>query len=85
MLVQLGAALSDSYALIKIMTHQVPSLPIDVVVNRTWNAEEGPAAFERLALAADHFLRRSIGFPSADARSSGMDAARDLRLRQRRR
>lgn len=56
------AALSDAYALIKIVNMQVPSLPLDVLVNRVVHPAEGRAAFERLALAARRFLRRELTF-----------------------
>jgi flagellar biosynthesis protein FlhG len=59
------AALSDSYALIKIVTQQVPSLAIDVLANRVANPAEGVAVFERLALAADRFLRRGLSYLGA--------------------
>jgi flagellar biosynthesis protein FlhG len=55
-------ALSDAYALIKIVSLQIPALPISVLVNRTRSEEEGPAAFERLSLAASRFLGRELGY-----------------------
>lgn len=55
-------ALSDAYALIKIVTLQIPSLPVSVLVNRTRGADEGPAAFERLGLAASRFLGRELDY-----------------------
>lgn len=54
------ASLSDAYALIKIAHLQMPSLPVDVVVNRVDRAEELNAAFGRLALAAERFLDREL-------------------------
>jgi len=59
------AALSDAYALIKIVNLQVPSLPVDVLVNRVLDAEEGPAAFDRLRLAASRFLGRELRYLGA--------------------
>jgi len=59
------AALGDSYALIKIATHQVPSLAVNVLVNRVSSEEEGRAAFECLELAAQRFLRREIAYLGA--------------------
>ncbi len=59
------AALSDAYALVKIVNLQAPSLPVDVVVNRVLDAEEAPASFERLSLAAARFLGRELGFLGA--------------------
>jgi flagellar biosynthesis protein FlhG len=55
-------ALSDAYALIKIVSLQIPALPVSVLVNRTRSGEEGPAAFERLSLAASRFLGRELDY-----------------------
>ena len=55
-------ALSDAYALIKIVSLQIPTLPVSVLVNRTLSGEEGLAAFERLSLAASRFLGRELGY-----------------------
>jgi flagellar biosynthesis protein FlhG len=55
-------ALSDAYALIKIVSLQIPALPVSVLVNRTQSVEEGLAAFERLSLAAARFLGRELGY-----------------------
>ena len=54
------AALANSYALIKVVGHQLPQLPVDVVVNRVSETGEGEAAFERLATASQKFLRRTL-------------------------
>jgi flagellar biosynthesis protein FlhG len=59
------ASLSDAYALIKILTLQLPSVPIEVLVNRAGDAGEAAAAFERLDLAAGRFLRRRLAFAGA--------------------
>jgi flagellar biosynthesis protein FlhG len=59
------AALSDAYAVIKMVSRQVPTLPVHVVVNRVADAGEADAAFERLRLAADRFLQRPISFLGA--------------------
>lgn len=56
------AALADAYALIKILHLQVPSLPIEVMVNRVMADEEGQAVYDRLQLAAERFLRRELGY-----------------------
>jgi flagellar biosynthesis protein FlhG len=56
------AALTDAYALIKIVHLQVPSLPVDVIVNRALDAAEARAAHERLDLAARRFLHRGLGW-----------------------
>ena len=55
-------ALSDAYALIKIVNLQVPALPVSVLVNRTLSGQEGLAAFERLSLAASRFLGRELDY-----------------------
>jgi flagellar biosynthesis protein FlhG len=69
-------ALSDAYALIKIVSLQIPALPISVLVNRAWSGEEGLAAFERLSLAASRFLGRELGYlgtlPEDDALRAGI-------------
>jgi flagellar biosynthesis protein FlhG len=56
------ASLADAYALLKIVNLQVPSLPIEVMVNRVAADEEGQAVFDRLHLAAERFLRRDVGY-----------------------
>lgn len=65
------ASLADAYALLKIVHLQVPSVPIEVMVNRTCADEEGQAVVDRLRLAARRFLRRDLGFlgsiPEAEA------------------
>lgn len=58
------AALTDAYALIKIVTLQAPHLPVDVLVNRA-DAGEAEAVHDRLDTAADRFLRRRLGFLGA--------------------
>ena len=56
------AALSDTYALLKIVSREVPSLPLDVFVNRAADAAEALAAWERLETACRRFLGRAPGF-----------------------
>ncbi|MEP6571526.1 MAG: AAA family ATPase [Gemmatimonadota bacterium] len=56
------AALTDAYALIKIVNLQVPELPIDILANRAMDEAEGRACYERLATAADRFLRREVRY-----------------------
>ncbi len=56
------ASLADAYALLKIVNLQVPSVPIEVMVNRVVADEEGQAVFDRLHLAAERFLRRELGY-----------------------
>ncbi len=55
------AALTDAYALIKLVHAQLPSLPMDVIVNRTGEPADGDEAFDRLASAAERFLGREVG------------------------
>jgi flagellar biosynthesis protein FlhG len=56
------AALSDAYALMKICHLQLPSLALEVMVNRVDADEEGQAVHDRLRLAAQRFLHRDIGY-----------------------
>lgn len=56
------AALTDAYAVTKIVTLQVPSLPIAVIVNRARDNDEGRAAFEKLQTAANRFLRTDLRY-----------------------
>ena len=69
------ASLADAYALLKIVTLQLPSLPIEVMVNRVSADEEGQAVFDRLHLAAERFLRRELRYlgcvPEDDALRMG--------------
>jgi flagellar biosynthesis protein FlhG len=58
-------ALTDAYALMKIVTPQIPGLPMDIVVNRCLDAQEGRDAFVRLATACERFLRRGVRFAGA--------------------
>ena len=58
-------ALTDAYALIKIVHLQLHDFPIDILVNRCLNADEGRDAFVRLATACERFLRRDVGYAGA--------------------
>lgn len=53
-------ALTDAYALIKIVTTQIPDLPLDLLVNRVTDRHEGPEAHARLAKATSRFLHRDL-------------------------
>jgi flagellar biosynthesis protein FlhG len=53
------ASLSDAYAVIKIGTLQSPGLPVDLIVNRAAGPEV-EATHERLNVATERFLKRSI-------------------------
>jgi flagellar biosynthesis protein FlhG len=54
------AAISDAYALIKIVHLQMPALPVSLIVNRTSTPGEAEAVHERLTLATQTFLHRSL-------------------------
>jgi flagellar biosynthesis protein FlhG len=58
-------ALTDAYALMKIVHQQLPDLPIGILVNRCLNADEGRDAFVKLATACERFLRREVRFVGA--------------------
>jgi flagellar biosynthesis protein FlhG len=58
-------ALTDAYALMKIVNLQIPGLPMDVVVNRCLDPEEGHDAFVRLATACERVLGRGVRFAGA--------------------
>ena len=59
------ASLSDVYATIKLVHLQAPALPIDVLVNRVFEPQEGAATHERLQVAARRFLHRDLGYLGA--------------------
>jgi flagellar biosynthesis protein FlhG len=54
------ASLYSAYALIKAVDAQVPDLPIDLMVNRATDAEEGTRAFEILDFACRRYLDRQL-------------------------
>ncbi len=56
------AALTDAYAVTKIVTLQVPTLPVAVMVNRARDDGEGPKAFEKLQTAANRFLKTNLQY-----------------------
>ncbi len=56
------AALTDAYATIKIVHLQVSDLPIDIIVNRVIEPNDGPETFERLATATERFLHRELRY-----------------------
>jgi flagellar biosynthesis protein FlhG len=69
------ASLSDAYAMIKLVHLQAPGLPVDVLVNRVADGQEGPAVHERLALAARRFLHRDLGYLGAVPESDDLRRA----------
>jgi flagellar biosynthesis protein FlhG len=60
-----ATALTDAYALIKVVHGQLPRLPVDVVVNRVHEPTEGDLAFEKLRAAASRFLGRPLEYLGA--------------------
>jgi flagellar biosynthesis protein FlhG len=49
----------------KIVNLQLPDLPIDILVNRCLDPDEGRDAFVKLATACERFLRRGVRFVGA--------------------
>jgi flagellar biosynthesis protein FlhG len=71
-------SLTGAYALMKIVSLQTPGLPIDVLVNRCRDPQEGRGAFDKLAVACERFVRRSIRYLGAVPEDSAIaDAVRD--------
>ncbi len=60
-----ATSLTDAYALIKIVSRQLPDMPVEVLVNRTLSESEGPGAFARLAEGVTRFLNREISMLGA--------------------
>jgi len=69
------AALTDAYAVLKLVHLRTATLPVDVLVNQCHNDTEGRIAFDKLAIAAERFLRRGIRFLGAIADDSTIRAA----------
>jgi flagellar biosynthesis protein FlhG len=55
-----ATALTDAYALIKLVDAQLPTLPIDILVNRIAEAADVIETFERLAQAVDRSMGRRL-------------------------
>ena len=68
-------ALTDAYALMKIVSLQAPGLPIAVLANRCDDPEDGRAAFDKLAAACERFLRRGVRYLGAVPEDSAIRAA----------
>ena len=66
------AALADVYALLKITSLQLPSVPLEVMVNAVMADEEGQAVFDRLSLAARKFLQRELAWVGSLAEDEGL-------------
>jgi len=69
------AALTDAYAVLKLVHLRTSHVPVDVVVNQCHVADEGRIAFDKLAIAAERFLRRGIRFLTAVDDDSTIRAA----------
>lgn len=59
------AALAGAYALIKTAHAQACSAGLSVIINRVLPSDDGAAAFQRLQLAAERFLRLPLRFLGA--------------------
>lgn len=55
-------ALTDAYAIIKVIVRRRPSACLKLVANRVLTAKDGTAAAERLAAAAERFLGAKLEF-----------------------
>jgi flagellar biosynthesis protein FlhG len=69
------AALTDAYAVLKLVHQRTSAIPVDVLVNQCHAPEEGRIAFDKLAIAAERFLRRGIRFVTAVHDDSTIRAA----------
>lgn len=69
------AALSDAYAVLKVLTAQLPALPVSVIANRVSGAGEGRQVFERLDLASRRFLSRPLEYAGAVTERAELAAA----------
>ncbi|RKY48449.1 MAG: MinD/ParA family protein [Candidatus Neomarinimicrobiota bacterium] len=56
------ASVADTYGMIKIIKHTVPSMPIVLVVNMAKNLEEGESLFKKLNLMVQKFLNSKLIF-----------------------
>lgn len=68
-------ALTSAYALVKMVHARLPRLPVDLMVNRIYEAGEGPAAADRLQEAALRFLGRRLRYLGAVPEDGGIRAA----------
>ncbi len=59
-------AITDAYALLKVMDHRGGERrPVSVVMNQTCNREEAVRSFDRLRITAERFLRRPVDYLGA--------------------
>ena len=72
-------AVMDAYAMIKVLSLEVPLLPVEVVVNSARTPREGEEAFGKLQAAVRHFLKRELVCAAIVPRD---DHAREAVLRQ---
>ncbi len=56
------SAITNSHALIKIVGHQLPQLPIHVIANRTHDPSEGTVAFEKLTRLCEGGRHRELDY-----------------------
>ncbi len=68
-------ALSDTYAVMKTVHHQVPYLPIDVLVNRVRSPDEAYNTYSRLSLACRRFLECELGYAGSVPEDDGLRRA----------
>jgi flagellar biosynthesis protein FlhG len=68
-------ALTSAYALVKLVHGRLPLLPIDLLVNRTVDADEGLVAANRMQDACTRFLGRTLRYLGAIPEDSTMRAA----------
>jgi len=69
------AALTDAYAVMKLVHLRAATVPVDVLVNQCRDGEDGRIAFDKLAIAAERFLRRGIRYLGAIVDDSTIRAA----------
>jgi flagellar biosynthesis protein FlhG len=69
------SALTDAYALLKIVHLQAPSLGVGVMVNRVTALGEGEATFERLNTAARRFLEFGLEYLGAIPEDATLQSA----------
>lgn len=69
------AALTDAYAVIKLVHLEVRRLPIGVVVNRATSELDGLSAFNKLAAAAERFLGRTLDLDGVVPEDASLRAA----------
>lgn len=74
------AAMTDSYALIKVLTARCPEVDLHVLINQVADAGEGERTFERLREVVKHFLDIPIRAAGALTRDSALTDA--VRARQ---